>query len=226
MSTVMWKQYWENNEAYILNKSIKLGDVKRIQTLLESGVDPDVSVDSDDDFPIHEATFIENIEIVRLLLDYGANIDCKDSYGDTVLTCACEGNNIEIVTLLLDYGVNIHGKSNRLAIHNASRHGHLKIVRLLLDYEADPNAKNNNGETPLHQACDWDNDEVIKLLLEHGADPMIKNNDDFCPDLPSDNPYKRMFQLKEWRPWNHSEYPLEYRQSTTTLVLLAKTIKP
>lgn len=45
------------------------------------------------------------------------------------------------------------------------------IHRLLLDGGADPNAVDEDKDTPLHYACSSGNVEIISLLLAKGADP-------------------------------------------------------
>ena len=49
---------------------------------------------------------------------------------------------------------------------------------LVVEYGADANAKNNDGETPLHYAASEGHIEVVKaLVVEYGADANAKNND-------------------------------------------------
>ena len=50
------------------------------------------------------------------------------------------------------------------------------LCEYLLEYNADPNIKNVNGETPLHQAIDIENNKIINLLLEKGANPNATTN--------------------------------------------------
>ena len=42
---------------------------------------------------------------------------------------------------------------------------------------ANPNLKNEKGETALHRAPFYGNLEVMKHLIANGADPELKNND-------------------------------------------------
>lgn len=52
-----------------------------------------------------------------------------------------------------------------------------EIVRTLLEKGADPNAKSQSGSTPLHTVAFTGDRESLDLLLKHGADPVITNND-------------------------------------------------
>ncbi len=50
------------------------------------------------------AAYYDRIEIVKLLLNAGADIDKQNNTGNTALIKAAYYNNVEIVELLLNYG--------------------------------------------------------------------------------------------------------------------------
>lgn len=56
------------------------------------------------------------------------------------------------------------------ALHLASDLGGLDAVRLLLEDGANPNVRNDKGQTPLHLASEWNHVERTRFLLECGAD--------------------------------------------------------
>ena len=57
----------------------------------------------------------------------------------------------------------------------------IEIVRMLLDKGADSNAKSQSGSTPLHTVAFTGDRASLDLLLKHGADPAIRNNDGKTP---------------------------------------------
>ena len=57
-------------------------------------------------------------------------------------------------------------------------------IAMLNDGEVDVNAKNHNGQTPLHFAVDTKNKAMIEILLRYGANPQIQENIDVGHNTP------------------------------------------
>jgi ankyrin repeat protein len=91
----------------------------------------------------------EHIEIVRLLLDLGADVDER---------------------LMLD-GLEEPAPSWGTPLWYAALAGHRDIVELLLDRGADPNANVYASGWPLRNAWNHKDDSVKRLLLARGAKP-------------------------------------------------------
>ena len=53
--------------------------------------------------PLHQASEDERIEIVRLLIEHGANVEVKDNEGRTPLDVATGKQHEEIIKLLLQH---------------------------------------------------------------------------------------------------------------------------
>jgi hypothetical protein len=125
--------------------------------------------------PLHSAAFYEDLEMVRVLLDYGADVNSRSDHGNdcTPLGFASEGrfNDPKVVRLLLDHGADPNGQTwtGSTALHEAARVGRIEIVRLLIEHGASVEAKVDDGRTPLDVASGEQRDEIIKLLLEHRA---------------------------------------------------------
>ncbi|AVL95151.1 ankyrin repeat protein [Moumouvirus australiensis] len=127
-----------------------------------------------------------NIEIIKLLLEFGADINIKNKNGDTVLMTSLmlkpnnlKYNNIEVIKILIEAGADINMRNNQdwtalmLACRCSNINNNIEIVKLLLKAGADINIKNKFTLTALELACKFSNSasniETIKLLLEAGA---------------------------------------------------------
>src|SRR4030095_4498107 len=55
---------------------------------------------------LHWATYQDDIEVAKLLVDAGANVRAENRYGVTALSLACQNGNTALVELLLEAGAN------------------------------------------------------------------------------------------------------------------------
>ena len=134
------------------------------------------------DTPLLTAIAFDNLELVRFLLEHGAdpNIEVDDGY--TCLLAAIESDADEstsIVSELIQAGADIHatGISGCTPLHMAAACGHVEKARLLIDAGADVNRRKeiDASETPLMEAAFTGQPSVVRLLLEHGADPSMRD---------------------------------------------------
>lgn len=111
------------------------------------------------------------IEIVKILLAQGADVNVKANNGVTALMRASWKGHGEIVKILLAKGADVNVKSNSgaTALMMASRKGHCEVVKTLIAQGVDVNAKDNDGYTAL-KMLSWKGDsEIAQLLKESGA---------------------------------------------------------
>jgi len=98
---------------------------------------------------------------VKLLFKHGANIYARTAESDTILHCVC---NLPKICMI-------------------------EYAKILLDKGIDPNAKNQSGETVLHELCSPCFDgrdqpnflEFVKLMLDRGADPNVPDKHGTTP---------------------------------------------
>jgi len=106
-----------------------------------------------------------NLAQVKALLDAGADVNSKNSYGGTALAFAGDKGHTEVVKLLLERGANPNVTDtfyNSTPLGWAAGKGHAEIVRALLD-------KGAEGEDgALMAAVYQDRTEVVKVILERG----------------------------------------------------------
>jgi ankyrin repeat protein len=150
----------------------------------------------------HPAEAGVQVDLVNLLLDFGASLDGDppSKWGSPLMTAlgfgypkAAEalfrrgarvdslpaaaglGRTSEAAQLLA--GADAESRHRALAL--GAQHGYAEIVRLLLDAGEDPNRHNPDGlhshSTPLHQAALVAHEAVVRLLVERGARLDIKD---------------------------------------------------
>jgi len=113
----------------------------------------------------------KNASAVKYLLDKGADISIKsDQLGLTPLEDAStreDSTENGIFNMLLEKHklkdpefLNIG-----MALHLAARYGALKNVKTLIEHGANPNARSNEGLTPLHEAAKEGKKAVVEYLV-------------------------------------------------------------
>ncbi|KAG2818434.1 hypothetical protein PC116_g15191 [Phytophthora cactorum] len=128
--------------------------------------------------PLILASWYGHYNVVKFLLEHGAQIDVKDAGSSTAMRFAASEGRLRIAKLLVQHGslcVNepeIHG---RTPLWFAVKNNHLRLAAWLLQIGADPNIKTDEGSTPLMRICRSDNadDDAVELFLDHGADVIL-----------------------------------------------------
>jgi ankyrin repeat protein len=141
--------------------------------LLDAGADPKQQKDI-----VTEAARLDNLEIVTLLIEVGADINGKNEYGGTALLNAAARGNDDIVRVLLKAHalVDIINRNGEDALNLASNRGRTKIVRMLIDAGSSVNQIDNYGANALIEAAKQGNVEIVRLLIDAGANVMHKDN--------------------------------------------------
>ena len=106
---------------------------------------------------LHVAAMYGKSDIVRMLLDKGANVNAKTKSWRKALR---KGKK-PVITLDND---------EHTALHIAVIHGKSDVVRTLLDKGANVNAKTRSWWTALHMAAMYGKSDVVSILLDKGAD--------------------------------------------------------
>lgn len=117
--------------------------------------------------PLHKAINLGNIEIVKVLIDYGADIE-QVYLGNSPLYLALCKRNTTIIKYLLEKGAD----PNTLFINYCDSIYHkipIDIFKILIRYKVSLNIQNSHFKTPIYYAIKCTNYILIKLLLENNA---------------------------------------------------------
>lgn len=141
----------------VLHLAIKnINDIKikldTVKYLLDFNCDVNIGA-SNTITPLMYSIMTVDNDLIKLLLDYGANPNVFNNKNYSSLTMAILLNEV---------------------------HKSLEITKLLLENGADPNAKNSFGDTSFFSCMRVNNQyksiEILKLLLKHHGNPHLKNN--------------------------------------------------
>jgi len=166
-----------------LDELIKNRNLSRIQILIKLNKTLLNQIDSDGYPPLHSAIGYGHIEIVRYLIDEGADLNIATASADThkkiqypnmtALDLAMECNHDPVAILLLEAGVNIpfavNGKVH--IIHIIAKHGRLDHVQKFIARNPElTHAKDKYNQTPLLWAASRGHADVVDYLVAQGAD--------------------------------------------------------
>uniref|UniRef100_A0A673BIB4 Ankyrin repeat domain 6b n=1 Tax=Sphaeramia orbicularis TaxID=375764 RepID=A0A673BIB4_9TELE len=128
--------------------------------------------------PLHLAAYKGHIEVVRILLKAGCDLDIQDDGDQTALQRAAVVGNSDVISALIQEGCALdrQDKDGNTALHEVSWHGFSQSVKLLVKAGANVHTKNKAGNTALHLACQNGHAQSSKVLLLGGSRPDSKNH--------------------------------------------------
>ena len=111
-----------------------------------------------------------NRQVVRSLLEHGADVNATTNDKSTPLMIAADRGEANIVRFLIAQRAKLNSRNNegRTALMLASMKGRGECVKALLAGGADGTIQDNNGETALVHALKEGDQQIVKLLREGG----------------------------------------------------------
>jgi ankyrin repeat protein len=157
-----------------LQIAVEAGDVEIVRLLLTAGSNGQKSGVT----ALHTAVDRRMEDMVKLLLEYEADVTAANLQGDNLLHYAARLQDPNIFRLLLPTArnLNIGNEHQETPLYHACTWGNEEIVRIFVSSGAHVNSPTKNGHTVLHYIRCHDF-EILELLLSHGADTSIADRD-------------------------------------------------
>jgi len=159
--------------ALDLPAAAAVGDLPRVQELVER--DPDsVHVVSPDGFPpLGLAAYLGHREVVEFLLDKGADVNERGRNPGrfTALTGAVASGHHDVARILLKAGAdpNVSYEGGFTPVLEAASHGDVPMLELLVAHGGNLSMETGQGKTAVSLALEQGHPEAAEWLRKHGA---------------------------------------------------------
>ncbi|MCK6578680.1 MAG: ankyrin repeat domain-containing protein [Anaerolineae bacterium] len=150
-----------------LMQAVNANDAARVRALIAQGVNIN-EYDSAGDAPLVMAAYQGHAEIVKLLLEAGADLTVVDpGMKATALHAASYAGRTEAARLLVEAGIDIDRQgpyNGYTALHDAIWQNNIDTAKVLIEGGASLHLKNHDGQTPLDFARAKHRDEIARMI--------------------------------------------------------------
>lgn len=165
--------YYPLTHAVVMNRNAM------VYSLLQDGAEVNARYQQQDT-ALHAACTNNNREIIRMLLERGADANALDEEGNTpLMDSVLSGPDAEVVRMLLKAGANANqaDAGGYTPLHIASllpgeeeaESAALSVIELLLEHGAEANRRTPDGDTALQQCLRDNFTAAAELLRRYGA---------------------------------------------------------
>lgn len=125
--------------------------------------------------PLWVAAVANKLDVVKSLVEHGADVNSPSDTDSTPVRSACYMTNISVIKYLTAHGANLHkpNANGGSCLINAVQSS--ELCQFLIDQGVDINAVDNSGNLALHYAIREGMSDTVKLLLKHNSDYQKKN---------------------------------------------------
>ncbi|XP_013134682.1 PREDICTED: tyrosine-protein kinase shark [Papilio polytes] len=159
----------------LLHRATEAGELNIVSQLLASGYRSRDAKNQDGQTAVHIAARSGRDDILAKLIESGATVNVRDSFGFTPLHYTCQNNLPSTTELLITKGnANYqmrHAPTGKVPLHDAAQKGHIECVKVLLKLNAPSRPRTIAQETPADLAKHYGHMECYQLLKNHTPDP-------------------------------------------------------
>ncbi|XP_018413089.1 PREDICTED: fibronectin type 3 and ankyrin repeat domains protein 1 [Nanorana parkeri] len=168
-----------------LHRAVNMNDEEAVMNILQSG---QVKVDIPDKLsftPLMVAAQKGYLGLVKLLVEYGADVPRENGSGKNSMMLACFSGHLDVGKYLKEQGASWENqdKSGCTAMHWAVDGGHVKVVQWMIKHGSEVDARDRRLRwTPLMRVCAvTGNVDVARCLISAGAEVNAKDRDGKSP---------------------------------------------
>ena len=161
-----------SDESHSIRSESTQGDTKSLYQRLQ---------DSHARLALLQAASKGDVAAVEKKLNKGVPIESTNDKGETPLCLAVIGGHVSTISTLLSHNAQIEARTKKgltpllCARQNVST-SRINVMRVLLSAGANLDAKDENGDTALHQAVSLSRPDLVEFLLSFTPNLEIRNN--------------------------------------------------
>ncbi|XP_018903045.2 LOW QUALITY PROTEIN: uncharacterized protein [Bemisia tabaci] len=122
------------------------------------------------------------LEIVKTLIEFGANINALSANESSPIFEACKKGRFKVAQLLLQHGATPDSKFvDETPLSICAQKGYLSVLQVLIKFNATVDIADSRGRTPLYRASEQGYVRIVKKLLETGAAINVRTE---CGETP------------------------------------------
>ena len=177
-----WQSVWQTSNCFDLTVSFTEndrdpveerflsaainGDVSLVERLLQEGVPVDCAVDEVDYTALSPAAQFNRTDVIRLLLQKGADVNKRDRFGRTPVHHAARDNSTEAIAMLIEHGasINITDDEGDTPVHWAVRWNKTEAIAMLIKHGASINMTTDMGYKPFDWASRHKSEAAVRML--------------------------------------------------------------
>ncbi|XP_063548484.1 tyrosine-protein kinase Shark [Cydia strobilella] len=159
----------------LLHRATEAGDYNIVSQMLAVGYHSRDAKNQDGQTAVHIAAKAGRDKILEKLIESGATVNVRDSFGYTPLHYTCQNNLPSTAELLITKGnANYqmrHAPTGKVPLHDAAQRGHIDCIKVLLKLKAPANPRTLQQEAPADLAKHHGHTECYQLLKNYKPEP-------------------------------------------------------